>query len=166
MVGRSRRDDGLGLADISVNLLEALQEAGQGAGTDGDVGSDLYVARAQFAGNKADGLLGRRVFDPQEIVGQQFAKAPVHFADSFSLDCKTAFEAAAVNPFLYQDVRLGFKLQVTLAGVFAVVVLERPLDVHGMRVVSFDQVGVVAVHRTDQAGKRGRQGREQAAAEP
>jgi hypothetical protein len=77
----------------------------------------------------------------------------------------TAFEAAAVNPFLYGDVRLGFELQVAFMGVLAVVVLERPLDVHGMRVVSLNQVRVVAVHRTGQAGKRGQQGRGQTAAE-
>ncbi len=36
MVGR-RRGDGLGLAEIRVNLREALKEAGHGTGTDCDV---------------------------------------------------------------------------------------------------------------------------------
>jgi hypothetical protein len=56
-------------------------------------------------------------------------------------------------------------LQVALAGVLAVVVLERPLDVHRVRVVPFNEVGVVAVHRSHEVCKRGQKGRGQAATE-
>ena len=56
-------------------------------------------------------------------------------------------------------------LQVALAAILAVVVLERPLDVHRVRVVAFDEVGIVAVHRAHQVGKRSKQGRGQTAAE-
>ena len=59
----------------------------------------------------------------------------------------------------------GFHLQVALAGVLAVVILERPFDVHRVRVVAFDEVGVVAVHRAHQVGERGQEGRGQTAAE-
>ena len=62
-------DDGFGFADIPVNPLEALQEAGQGAGTDGNMVPDLYVAPTQFAGYQSDFFLGGGVFNPQQILG-------------------------------------------------------------------------------------------------
>jgi hypothetical protein len=97
---------------------------------------------------------GGRIFDPEKILGQQFTEAPVNFPDAFRLDSKASLEATAVDPFLHGDMRFGFQLKVALAGVLAIFILERPLDIHRVRIVAFDEVGVVAVHRTHQLGER------------
>src|SRR5580704_7255858 len=155
MMDRRGGDDRLGLAEIPVYLLEALQEAGQGAWTDGDMGSDPHVALSQLAGDDAKPLFGSGVFNPEKVLGQQLAKAAVNLADSLGLDGDAAPESPTVDPFLHSDVRLGFHLQVALAGILAVIVLERPLDVYGVRVMPFNEVGVVAVHGPHKVGERG-----------
>src|SRR5579872_4292092 len=127
------------------------------------MGSDLYVTGAQFTGYNADPAFGGRVFDPQQVLGQQFAKTSVNLTDSFGSDRTTAAQTATVNPLLDGDVRPGFILQVALAGILTVVVHERPFDVNGMRIVSLDKIGVIAVHSANQIGKRGEQGRGQTA---
>ena len=59
-----------------------------------------------------------------------------------------------INPSLNLDMCPCFKLQVSLSRVSAVVVLERPLDIYGVGVVAFDQVAVIAIHRTYKVGQR------------
>jgi len=93
--------------------------------------------------------LGVGVFDPEEILGQQLAETPVNLSNALSRDGGVAFKSAGINPLLHGDVRLGFQLQVALALVLAVVVPKRPLDVHGMYIVTLNQVGVIAVHRAN-----------------
>jgi hypothetical protein len=53
-------------------------------------------------------------------------------------------QAAAIDPFLDDDVRFRFALQIALAGVVAIVVLQGALDIDRVCVVPFDQVAVVA----------------------
>ena len=60
---------------------------------------------------------------------------------------------------------LASKLEIALLGVLAVVALERALDIDRVRVVPFDQVAVVAVHRPHEIGERGQQACGQGAAE-
>ena len=64
-------------------------------------------------------------------------------------------ESAAVDPFLDGDVRFGFELEVALFGVVAVIALEGALDIDRVRVVPFDQIAVVAIHRAHEVGERG-----------
>jgi hypothetical protein len=64
------------------------------------------------------------------------------------------FYAALVDPALYGDVRLRLKLQVPFFRIPTLVVLHRTLDVDRVCVVTFNQVGVVAVHRADEFRKR------------
>src|SRR5664279_2587705 len=101
MVDGRGGDDGFGLADIPVNPFQALHEAGQGTRTDGDVVPNPYVAPTQFAGYQSDLSPGGRVFDPQEILGQQLAKAPVNLADPLGFNGEPAFEGPAINPPLH-----------------------------------------------------------------
>ncbi len=61
--------------------------------------------------------------------------------------------------------RLGFDLEVTLFRVAAIVLPQRALDVDGVRVVSLDQVAVVAVHRAHERCQRAQQTRWQRAAQ-
>jgi len=49
--------------------------------------------------------------------------------------------------------RFRFELQIALARVLAVVVLQRALDVDRVGVVPLNQIGVVAVHRANQIGQ-------------
>lgn len=99
--------------------------------------------------------LARRVYDPEKVFGQQFAKALVNLANAFGFDGEATLEAPAINPPLDGDVCLGFDLLVALSCILAVVVLKRALDVHGVRIVSFNEIGVVAVHRPDEVCERG-----------
>ena len=69
------------LPSLRVDLFEAFQEARHGGRADGDVPADRDIAVAQFAGDDLDLFFGRRVFDPQQIVGQQLAEAAVDFRD-------------------------------------------------------------------------------------
>ena len=56
--------------------------------------ADRDVAVAQCAGDDLDLLFGRRVLDPQQIVGQRFAEAAVDLRDRVGGD-GAAFEAAS-----------------------------------------------------------------------
>src|SRR5713226_5534622 len=78
---------------------------------------------------------------------------------------RASFYAATVDPALDDDVRLRLKLQVAFFGIAAVLVLHRALDVGGVRVVAFYQVGVVAVHRADEFRQRPDNSRRQTASE-
>ncbi len=149
---RRRRKDRLGLAELAVDLFEALQKARHGGRADGDVPADRDIAVAQFAGDDLDLFFRRRVFDPEQIFGQQFAEAAMDFADGVRRD-GAALETAAVDPLLDRDVRFGLELEVALLAVLAVVVLEGALDIDRVRVVPFDQVAVVAVHRAHEIGE-------------
>jgi hypothetical protein len=154
------------MMDSVVHLLKARQEARQGSGTDSHMASHLDVAPSQFTGHDTKPFFRRRLFHPQKIVGQQIAKAAVDFAEAVRRECTATFEATAVDPFLDDDVSLGFELQISLASILAVIVLEGPLDIDGVRIVPLDEIGVVAVHRPHQAGKRREQTRRHAATEP
>jgi hypothetical protein len=57
-----------------------------------------------------------------------------------------ATEIPGVDPLLDGDMRLGFQLQIALPGVAAIVILQRPLNIDRVRIMTFDQVAVIAVH--------------------
>jgi hypothetical protein len=61
---------------------------------------------AQFTGDDLNAVLGLRVLDPQQILGQLLATTPVNLANSVRGD-GAAFEAAVVNPPLDRDMCLG-----------------------------------------------------------
>jgi hypothetical protein len=48
------RNDGVRFAELAIDLFEALQEARQCGGTDGDVPSDRVIAVPQRAGDDLD----------------------------------------------------------------------------------------------------------------
>ena len=126
--------------------------------------ADRDIAVAQCAGDDLDLFFGRRIFDPQQIVGQRLAEAAMDFRDGVRGD-GAAFEAAGVDPALDVDMRLGFELEIALFGVLAVVALEGAFDLDRVGVVAFDQVAVVAVHRPHEIGERGQQALGQGAPE-
>jgi hypothetical protein len=53
-------------------------------------------------------------------------------------------------------VRQGFclELQVAVVRIAAEFILQRAFDIHGMGAMALDEVGILAVHRTDQIGER------------
>src|SRR6266852_4084836 len=132
-----RREYGFGLAEAAIDLLEAFEEARYGGRADRDVIADLDITVTQFAGDYFQAFLRSPVFDPQQIVGQQFAEAAMDLTDGVSREC-AAFQIAAINPLLDRDVRFRFELEVALLGVLAVVVLKGALDVDWVRIVPFD----------------------------
>ena len=158
-----RRKDCLCFAEVAINLFEARQEARHSAWADGKVKTDFDIAAAEFAGSDPQALFGRRIFDPQEIVRQLFAKTAMDFANAIAGE-DASRQAAGVDPSLNLDMRLGLALEIALVRVGAIVVLERALDIDGVSVVSFDEIAVVAVHRPDEMGERRQQAARQAAA--
>ena len=62
-------------------------------------------------------------------------------------------QTTLVDPLLDVDMRFGLELQVALVGVPAIVAFKGALDVDRVRVVSFDQIAVIAVHRTHEIGE-------------
>lgn len=158
-------EDGFRFAGLAVDLGEALQKTGDGAGADGDVVADADVAVAKLTGNNGDAFLRRGVFGPEQIRGEEFAEATVDFADSFLRCGLLGGECAGVDPLLDGDVGGCFALEIALVGVGAEVVVEGAFDVDGVGVAAFDEVGVVAVHRADEVGEGGEEGRGEAAFE-
>ena len=161
---RRRREDRVGPAEAAIDFLEALQEAGQGAGADRRDAADLDIAAAQFARHHRDLLFRLRVFDEEQIVREKFAETAVGFADAVGGD-GAVLEPALVDPALDGDMGVGLKLEVALLRVAAIVVFEGALDIDRVRIVALDQVRVVAVHRPHEGCERGEEARGKAAAE-
>ncbi|MGH8566312.1 MAG: hypothetical protein ACREXW_20440 [Gammaproteobacteria bacterium] len=130
------------------------------AGAYGEVASDPDIAETQFAGDDADAFMGGRVLDEEQVFGQELAEAAVGFADAVGGD-GAPLEPAFVDPFLDGDMGPRLQRKIASAGVLAVVLPERTLDIHGVRIVFLDQVAVIAVHHPHQ----GREGGEQAGRE-
>jgi hypothetical protein len=63
----------------------------------------------------------------------------VDLANGFRRD-GAPFEAALINPLVNSYLRFRFELQIALVAVFAIVVVQRALDVNRMRVVPFDRI--------------------------
>ena len=152
-------------AQVAVDFLETSQEALQRAGADGDVGANLHIPPAQFAGHNLYTLFLLRVLHPQQIVGQQLAKTAMDFTDAVTR-YRAPSQSTGVNPLLDGDMRFRFELQIALAGITAIVVFQGTLNVDGMRIVSFNQVAVIAVHCPHKIGERGHQAHRQAPAKP
>jgi hypothetical protein len=70
MMSPGGRDDRLSLADLSIDILEALKEARQSPRTDSNVLSDLNVTMSQFSGYHTNSLFCFGVFDPEKILGE------------------------------------------------------------------------------------------------
>ena len=75
-------------------------------------------------------------------------------ADALGLHRQATLHRAAINPLLDGNVGSGFQLEVALVRILAIVVLERALDVDRMRIVPFEQIRIVAIHRPHKAGER------------
>src|SRR5258706_13499631 len=130
---------------MPVDVLVPFQKTGYGGRAYRDVSANSDIAITQFARDDLYLFLGRRVFHPQEIVGQGSAETPMNFADTVSGD-SASFQAANVDPLLDFDMRFSLHLEVALLDVAAVISLERALDVDRVCIVPFDEIAVVAVH--------------------
>ena len=160
-----RRDDGLCLAEAAIGSFELIQETGQGAGADRDVLPDPHIPGPQSSRDHVHPLTAVGIFDPEQRIGQQLTESPVDLADSLRGE-RTVLQPAAVDPALDRDVCPGFKLEVALFSVCAVVLVQRALDIHRVGVMPLDQVAVVTVHRPHEVGERGEDALGQAAPKP
>src|SRR5438045_8756525 len=75
MVCRGGGENRVGLAKAAIDFFEAFQEARYRGRADGDVAAHHDIAVTQLTLDDPYLFLRYRVFDPQEIVGQHFAKA-------------------------------------------------------------------------------------------
>ncbi len=155
MVSRSGGEHQVGLPKASVNISKTMQEARHGTGTDGEMIADSNVPKAQLAGHNTMALLRLRIFHPKQIVRQQFAEAPMDFADSLNAERPDAGEAAFIDPLLDRNVGFRLKLQVSLSPVVTKVIAERSFYIDRMRVMALNEVRVVTVHRANEVGESG-----------
>src|SRR5258706_6345508 len=140
---------------MPVDVLVPFQKTGYGGRADRDVSANSDIAIAQFARDDLYLFLGRRVFHPQEIVGQGRAETSMNLADTVGGD-SASFQAAIVDPLLDFDMRFSLHLEVALLDVAAAVIsLERALDVDRVCIVPFDEIAVVAVHCTNEIRQGG-----------
>jgi hypothetical protein len=147
VMGGCNCDDRIGFSRGAVDLRESLQKTGNCAGTDGDVIANLNIPGSQPAGNDAFALLRVRILDPEKIVGEHFTEATVDFADAFDAGGTNRNQTSLVDPLLHGDMCLGLELEVALASVAAIVILQGSFNIDRMGIVSLDEVGVIAVHR-------------------
>ena len=80
-----------------------------------------------------------------------------------SLRRSSSGDSVCVDPGLNLYVRPGFELPVSFGKILAVVATQSPFDIDRMRIVAFDEVAVVAVHRPYQVGDGGHDPRREAA---
>ena len=163
MVGGGGGQNAVRPAQPGVGRLEALQEAHQRARTDRHVTAHLDIALAERAGDHGGALAGCRAFGPEQVLWKRFAEAPMSLDQAVAARGSAA-QSAPVDPRLNGDVGPGLELKIALAGIGAVIVPQRALDIDRVRVVAFDQVAVVAVHGPHEIGQRGEHALRQAAA--
>ncbi|HEX4580564.1 MAG TPA: hypothetical protein VH139_00815 [Acidobacteriaceae bacterium] len=119
--------------------------------------ADSNVARSQFSGYDPLTLLGLRIFHPEKIFGKQRTESPMDFTDSLETKRADRFETAFIDPLLDCDVGCCFELQIPFSRVPTVIISERSFDIHRVRVMAFDEIRVVTVHRPNEAGEIGQQ---------
>ena len=107
--------------------------------------------------SRNDGLLcAVGMFDDPKLIRHLVVEALMYPSQEFDR-CgagQGAYAMHLIDGPLNDDVRPGLKGE--RAGfLFKLGTSQRPFDVAGARVVSFDQVGVVAVHHTDEISKFG-----------
>jgi hypothetical protein len=154
VMGSGDRKDRICLSDIAVDIRKSVQKAGHGARTDGNVMAYANISFAQLAGDDALAFPGRWIFYPEKIFRKQCAESPMNVTDSFDAERADGFQATFIDPFLNCDMRFRFELQIPFPRVLAVVIPERSFYVDWVRVVSLDEVRVIAVHGTNEGGKR------------
>src|ERR1700722_2349998 len=75
------------------------------------------------------------------------------FADALCRNGTTA-KIASVEPLLHGNMRSGFELKIAFGSVRAVIVFQGTFDIDRMGIVSFDEIAVIAIHRSHEIGKR------------
>ena len=153
MVRRRHRKDGFRLAETSVDRFETRHESFNGTGTHREVAAYFHIGFTPPARLDASLLFGVGGLAPQKRLGEFRTESPVNLPDAICGRCAPR-EPSIVNPRLHSDVGACLKLEISFSWLGAVVREECPLDVHWVRVVTLNEVAVVAVHRADESGKR------------
>jgi len=92
-----------------------------------------------------------------KVFGKQFTEPAMNFADAIDCQPPAILQPAMIDPLLNRDMRPGLKLEITFRFVLTVVIFERSLNVYRMSIVAFNEIGVIAIHRTDQFRERPQQ---------
>jgi hypothetical protein len=94
---------------------------------------------------------------------QPLTEPPVRFTKTVG-GYGSPSEISFVDPALDSDMRSRFELQIAPPGIGAIVILQGPLDFDRMRVVPFDEIAEVAIHRADESSERSQHAGRQTAA--
>ena len=104
------------------------------------------IAIPQFSWHKAHTRPGIGVLDPEQFLRQPETEFPVKPLDIRRRNRKFPEIFTMVNQSLDLDVRPCFALQNALLLVLRVIVLQRGINVARMRIMTLDQIRVVAIH--------------------
>jgi hypothetical protein len=86
------------------------------------------IAAPKLTRDNLASFFGAGHFDPQEIIRQCAAESAVNFADAVRREAAAGY-TTGVDPLLDGNVSGRLELQIALAGILAVVALERALDI-------------------------------------
>ena len=114
--------------------------------------ADRDIVSPEIARDDLDAIFIFHVRNPEQIIRQQFAETAMDLAYTGG-GGRAGVQTALVDPFLDGDMSFGLELEIAFFGIVAVIALEGALDVDGVRIVSFDEIAVIAVHRTHEIGE-------------
>ncbi len=154
-MGISRGQNLLDPPATRIGGVHPIEETRHRPRANGNVLADLDVPRAELSRFNHDSLACVGVFGNQQLRRQHRAEAAMQF-DHHGRRGRRVRHPTFVDPSLHSDVRQRLLLKVALLGIGAVVVGSRPLDIDRVRIMPFDEVAVVAVHRTHQVSERAR----------
>lgn len=88
----------------------------------------------------------------------------MNFAQTFRRNRATA-KIPRIKPLLHRYVSLSFELKVAFMSIRAIIVFQGTFDIDGMSIVTFDEIAVIAVHRSHEISERRANARSETAAE-
>src|ERR1017187_3098794 len=95
------------------------------------------VTSAQFSGLHPQSFLRCWVLNPKQVVGQQFSKSKMDFADPVD-GLRSSRQPPIIDPLLNGNVGYCFELQVSFSRIFAVIASQCTLDIYRMSVMPLD----------------------------
>src|SRR6266849_9898477 len=111
-----------------------------------------HLGIAQHSRDYTHLLLAVGILSPQQLFWQSGTELPMQPQDVFQRSWFRRPILLFIDLSLKLDVRHGFKLQCATFGLGCVIRAQSAIDVTWVSVMPFDQVRVIAVHRSNQSG--------------
>jgi len=134
-----------------VRLCEASQECRKRIRIRRDEAANLDRAMTKDAGFHTKTFTRVRVFNPQQILGEQLTELSMYPRQVLDTRDRGVEILPSVNELLHVDVRDSLSLKVPLLRIGRVVISKRAIDVARVSVVPLDEIRVITVHRTNKA---------------